>query len=535
MAETRSWQVRWQAAQRLAQRSARTATGSARSAGSAAVSMTRSAAGSARSAYRSATDSARTAWWAASKQQRQTVRLTASSTALGLLVAAGAVVAAGPWDSGQRTAERARAAAPGGTRGEHHVPDGPAGAPPVLAALGTPAPPPGAEGLKNALAPLLKDPALGSLRTASVVDAATGRELFGTDSGRNATPASTVKLAVATAALSALGPEHRIDTTVVEGADGGLVLVGGGDPTLTARAPEQDAQDPPASLRTLADDTARALKERGTTKIRLGYDTSAYTGPTLHPISPNENIAPVTPLMADEGRLDTSRSGPAPRDTDPAAAAARTFAKMLTDRGVTVEDPPAGTTAPAKARRLATTRSLPLSGLVERMLTHSDNDIAEALARQTALATGEPASFEGAGRAVHKTLANLKLPLTGAVFEDGSGLDRDDKVSATLLTRLLTLATSPGHPELRPVVTGLPVAGFTGTLSGRYTDEKAGAGTVRAKTGTLTGVNTLAGTVVDTDGRLLLFAFMTNNTTDPQAAQQALDHMATAVANCGCH
>lgn len=168
------------------------------------------------------------------------------------------------------------------------------------------------------------------------------------------------------------------------------------------------------------------------------------------------------------------------------------------------------------------------------MLTHSDNDIAEALARQTALAGGEPAGFEGAGRAVRKELATLKLPLNGAVFEDGSGLDRDDKISAGLLSRILTLATSADHPELRPVTTGLPVAGFTGTLSGRYAGEKAGAGTVRAKTGTLTGVNTLAGTVVDTDGRLLLFAFMTNNTTDPQAAQQALDRLATAVANCGC-
>ncbi|MFH8349042.1 D-alanyl-D-alanine carboxypeptidase/D-alanyl-D-alanine-endopeptidase [Streptomyces sp. NPDC018045] len=504
--------------------------------------MTRSAAGSARSAYRSATESARTAWWSASRQQRQTVRLTASSTVLGLLVAAGAVAAAGPWDSGQRTAERARAAAPGGTRGEHHVPGGPdrtPTAPPVLAALGAPTrdgtpPPPSADGLARALAPLMKDPALGSLCTASVVDAATGRELYGAESGRSATPASTVKLAIATAALSALGPEHRIDTTVVEGTGGTVVLVGGGDPTLTARAPEPDTQDQPASLRALADDTARALKKQHTGKVRLGYDTSAYTGPVLHPISPNENIAPVTPLMADEGRLDETRSGPAPRDTDPSATAARTFAELLADRGITVEGAPAKTTAPAKARRLATTRSLPLSGLVERMLTHSDNDIAEALARQTALATGEPAGFEGAGRAVHKTLANLGLPLSGAAFEDGSGLDRDDKVSAALLSRLLVLATSADHPELRPIATGLPVAGFTGTLSGRYASEKAGAGTVRAKTGTLTGVNTLAGTVVDADGRLLLFAFMTNNTTDPQSAQQALDRMATAVANCGC-
>ncbi|MBR7678233.1 D-alanyl-D-alanine carboxypeptidase, partial [Streptomyces daliensis] len=81
-----------------------------------------------------------------------------------------------------------------------------------------------------------------------------------------------------------------------------------------------------------------------------------------------------------------------------------------------------------------------------------------------------------------------------------------------------------------------PVAGFTGTLEERYGDEqnKPGAGLVRAKTGTLTGINTLAGTVVDADGRLLAFAFMTSGTKDAEGAKNALDRMASALANCGC-
>ncbi|MBZ9640687.1 D-alanyl-D-alanine carboxypeptidase, partial [Streptomyces sp. PSKA30] len=60
------------------------------------------------------------------------------------------------------------------------------------------------------------------------------------------------------------------------------------------------------------------------------------------------------------------------------------------------------------------------------------------------------------------------------------------------------------------------------------------AGIVRAKTGTLTGVNALAGTVVNQDGRLLAFAFLATGTTDPTAAQTALDRAATALAACGC-
>jgi len=77
------------------------------------------------------------------------------------------------------------------------------------------------------------------------------------------------------------------------------------------------------------------------------------------------------------------------------------------------------------------------------------------------------------------------------------------------------------------------VAGFTGTLTSRYTG--GAAGVVRAKTGTLTGVNTLAGTVVDQDGRLLAFAFLASNTTNPLEAQSALDRTATALAACGCN
>ncbi|MFJ9411759.1 D-alanyl-D-alanine carboxypeptidase/D-alanyl-D-alanine-endopeptidase [Streptomyces sp. NPDC101393] len=527
MPETRTWQVRWQSAQRSAREAGRYARQSAE-----------------RSA-RAARNAARQAWRATPRHAQQTWRLTAVSAATGLTVAVVAVVTTGPWDSGQRTAERLRAASGAGTGGERHgagTGSAPA-APAVLPALGGPAhgssgrgaaPVPTAAGLADALAPLLKDPALGPVRTASVLDVAAGKEVFGARQGEAATPASTVKLATAVAALSALGADHRIDTTVVNTAKNRIFLVGGGDPTLTARAPKPGALEQPANLRTLADDTARALKKRHRTKITLGFDASAYTGPAQHPIGPNENIAPVSALMADEARLDDTDHGTAPREADPAAAAAGTFAGLLRERGIDVDGDPEGGKAPKQATRVAAVRSLPLSAMVERMLTYSDNDIAEGLARQTALGAKVPADFAGAGKAVHQALQALHLPLKGAVFKDGSGLDRDDKVSAALLSHLLMRASSPDHPALRSVVTGLPVAAFTGTLSSRYTGQSAGAGAVRAKTGTLTGVNTLAGTVVDADGRLLVFAFMTTGTTDAGGAQKALDKLASAVANCGC-
>ncbi|MFH8713640.1 D-alanyl-D-alanine carboxypeptidase/D-alanyl-D-alanine-endopeptidase [Streptomyces zaomyceticus] len=457
-------------------------------------------------------------------------QLTAGSAALGLALAAVAVTAAGPWDSGQRTAERARAAAPQ-AGGAHHAPP-PAPAPPrrpapapsapgVLTALHAPAPAGRPADLAALLVPLLADPGLGPLRTASVVDTATGKQLYGEGAGTPMPPASTVKIATAAAALSALGPDHRIPTTVTAAPDGRTVtLTGGGDPTLD-----------PARLKTLATDTARALTTRGHTSVRLTYDTNLYPGPRLHPIGPNENIAPVVALMTDEGRLDDSESGPAPRAGDPAADTAIAFAGLLTEAGIKVTGDPAPGRTP-QADPLARTHSAPLADLVERTLTHSDNDLAEALARQTALARKQPASFEGAAKAVRDELARLGLPVAGARFADGSGLDRSDRVSAALLTALLTRAADPARPALRPLLTGLPVGGFTGTLAGRFdtAPATAGAGLVRAKTGTLSGVNTLAGTVVTPDGRLLAFAFLAGRTLSPYEAQPALDRLSAALA-----
>ncbi|MBT2369052.1 D-alanyl-D-alanine carboxypeptidase/D-alanyl-D-alanine-endopeptidase [Streptomyces sp. ISL-10] len=461
-----------------------------------------------------------------------TWQLTVGAAVAGLALAAGVVTAAGPWDSGQRKAERQWAVAHGPLGGVHHerpVPGRPApapSAPAVLAALGGPrtasvnAPATAPADLAETLGPLLADSGLGPAPTACVIDLATGERLYGKGATTPMTPASTVKIATAAAALAALGPEHRIPTTVVATAEAKeITLVGGGDATLDR-----------AGLARLAERTVRALRDRGADSIRLTHDTSLYAGPLLHPIGPNDNIAPVSALMVDQGRNDPGSTGDAVRTADPAGEAARVFATMLEERGIRVTDTPRPGRAAARAVPLAQVLSAPLSAVVERMLTSSDNDIAESLARQTAVATGAKADFAGAGRAVTAQLRRLQVPLTGVRIADGSGLSRQDKVSAALLTTLLARSADPAHPELRPVLTGLPVAGFTGTLESRYEPSSAGSGLVRAKTGTLTGVNALAGTVVAPGGRLLGFAFLAGGTPSPGAAQPALDRLAAALA-----
>ena len=142
-----------------------------------------------------------------------------------------------------------------------------------------------------------------------------------------------------------------------------------------------------------------------------------------------------------------------------------------------------------------------------------------------------PGRSSGGAQATHAALIELGIS-NGASLVDGSGLSDDNRVTASELTAVLFRAASPKYPQLRAVMSGLPVAGYSGTLSNR--DQGSGMGSVRAKTGTLNHVNALAGYVVDADGRLLAFAAVADATTNRVRAEGALDRLAAAIAACGC-
>jgi D-alanyl-D-alanine carboxypeptidase/D-alanyl-D-alanine-endopeptidase (penicillin-binding protein 4) len=376
---------------------------------------------------------------------------------------------------------------------------------------------------------------LGTNLSGTVIDAMTRKPLFASHADLPAVPASTTKLTTSAAVLAAVGPDHRITTSVVRGG-GGVILVGGGDPTLTRTAPRL-GYPRPATLTDLAKQTAAALKAAGVRHVRVDYDVSAYegsrSGPGWKPVYFAEgDVAPVSALELDEGRVAPDSPG---RVSDPPSVAATAFAQLLNRQGVSARVG-GRTKAPAGAQRLGAVQSPPVSALVERLLTDSDNDIAEAMARQVAIKLHRPPTFQGGAAAVHDVLTRLGIG-AGIDTVDGSGLSPRNRITPNGLARLLAFAAaSPRRPELRTVLSGMPIAGFSGTLADRYGvgTAAAGRGVVRAKTGTLNGVNTLAGVVDDADGRLLAFAFMANNVQSPSAALAALDALAGTLANCGC-
>lgn len=426
-------------------------------------------------------------------------------------------------------------------------------------------------GLSAALAGALRADGLGRNVAMSVLDVATGATLFGQEPNRGITPASTTKVLTAAAVLAAAGPDTVLHTRVMRlpepdpsgtptvPADptqspenlGGppvgagvarLILVGGGDPLLSSLpAGSSKVADYPrrASLVDLATQTARDLGAARIGQVRLQFDTALFPGPAASPFwersYTGDVVGPVMALSADQGRLGPLAGG---RLDDPALGTAVLFAAELKERGIRVLGAPKPGAAPAGSETVADVASAPISALIEYMLVESDNDVAEALARQVALARGKPGSFEGGAAAVLAELTTLGIDVTGVTLHDGSGLSRDDRIPPRVIASVLALAANGPRPELRPLIAGLAIAGGTGTLAARFGTSPALAarGVLRAKTGYLTGVVALSGLLLDAGGRLLAFDVATDNVKAGSglAARAVLDRIAGLLARCGC-
>jgi D-alanyl-D-alanine carboxypeptidase/D-alanyl-D-alanine-endopeptidase (penicillin-binding protein 4) len=405
--------------------------------------------------------------------------------------------------------------------------DAPTSAPSTAAA------PADAAAVAAELAPLVKDPDLGGRVVGQVVDVATGTVLYDRGGTTAVAPASTAKLMTAAAALTVFGPDDRITTTVVADGRGTVVLLGAGDPTLTS-ATKNDGPYGPSAARIA--DLAAQLTQRKVEVKRIVVDGSLFSGPSVSPQwsagdVPTDYASPITAVMVDGGRnhpADYIRSG------DPDLAAGRALAAALGRPSLQVVRGTASAAARA-SKPLAGVQSMPMSDLVVQMLLNSDNVIAEVLGRLVALKQGGAGSFTGAAAAIRAVLSHAGVP-TSAALRDASGLAASDRVPPAELVAVLRLAATPGSAA-GPLLQGLPVAGWSGTLADRFppgTSADAGVGTVRAKTGTLTGVSSLAGVVHAASGRLLAFAFVADKVspTDPDnaAAEAALDQLAAALA-----
>ncbi|GAB3554778.1 D-alanyl-D-alanine carboxypeptidase/D-alanyl-D-alanine-endopeptidase (penicillin-binding protein 4) [Actinopolyspora lacussalsi] len=409
---------------------------------------------------------------------------------------------------------------------------------PDVKGLSASAPLPTEQGVEAELEEIASNPVLGDFG-AVVRDARSGKTLWERNPDRGLVPASTDKLLTASAALLAVDHDFRFRTKVVRGSEpGSIVLVGGGDPTLSA-LPEGESSVYPGAAG--LDELVERIRSTTSGDIEsVKVDVSRYSGPGLadswDPADVDRGyVAPIQPVMLDGGRQDP-KSKVSSRSDEPALDAARELASRLGAPTGSVST----TTVDSGASTLARVESPPLRDLVRKTLRDSDNVLAEALARQVAITTGNEPSFSGSVRAVRTVLSENGFDLSGVDIVDGSGLSASDELPARILGAIMRTASAPVEnpsgrsARLRPLLTSVPVAGGTGGLAGRYDgDASEGSGWVRAKTGTLTGTNALAGTVVTRDGRLLAFAFLSNGR-NPVSVRPVIDELAAALRSCGC-
>ncbi len=429
-----------------------------------------------------------------------------------------------------------------------------------------------------ALSAALSAPTLAGAHVgALVVDARSGAVVFSQNAEGSFQPASTLKLIVGVAALDLLGADYSFETdaltdgTVQNGTlHGRLYLRGGGDPTLDENALDDAAttlraqsiasvdggliaddshfdapvyppgwviddlaQDYAAPVSGLSfDDNAVAISlDPGATvgsPVRIAttpsvpqtfLENDATTGApqsqdTTALDALNDGTTRVTgsyPLSAAPGELDAAIRAPALFTLD-------RFRQTLATHGIAAQGSSTGAT-PQSARVLWRHRSVPMRELLARMWLPSDNLLAESLLEE--LGTASQGANDARARGITRENAWMQtqgVDLHSLTIVDGSGLSQYDRATPLALVTLLRNAWNA--PNRDTILAALPVAGVRGTLKSAFAGTPL-AGTVIAKTGSMSHVRTLAGFLTTADGRTLVFALLVEDWMDDSAGASA--------------
>jgi serine-type D-Ala-D-Ala carboxypeptidase/endopeptidase (penicillin-binding protein 4) len=372
--------------------------------------------------------------------------------------------------------------------------------------------------LEKRLAKALSVPHVSASRSAAVAfDLETGEQLFAQNDSLPLVPASNEKLALTFALLTSFSPRLRIETRVEavgkqDGAilRGNLVLVGGGDPTLSS--------DDLLRL-------ARRVRAAGILQVTGGVigDESLFdkkrTCRGWKPSFAMSESAPLSALVVDRARYRNYTA------LMPAKAAALLFRDALRAAGVSVEGGVAVRKGPGNAIFVARTRSAPLASIVRFMDMHSDNFTAEQLLKFLGLTIAERGTSAAGAQAVMRSLVEAGIPTAGVRIVDGSGLSEDDRLTVGTLVGILQAFHADRALE-RVLVHALPVSGVSGTLKHRM-QKPALLGHVLAKTGTTSLASSLSGYV----NSHIAFAIIQNgNPISYWWAREAQDRFATVLA-----
>jgi D-alanyl-D-alanine carboxypeptidase/D-alanyl-D-alanine-endopeptidase (penicillin-binding protein 4) len=362
------------------------------------------------------------------------------------------------------------------------------------------------------------------------------------------TPASTLKILTAEAALIYLGPNYRFSTQLLTDAKGikngvlkgNLYVVLSGDPTLTY----YDLVDLLESLRS---EQIRAIA--GNVYIdNTAYDQSfygpgwmwqdksyCYAAPISASIINHNCFKYAAPTIRNSGTLPKNRRtrtlalssrsdnilsidnystkghyalGVSYVVTDIPEYNRTLFKRVLNQLSISVYGSVTFGSAPDTLSLVSSHNSKLLTMLINEMLKKSDNVIAGALFKKLGqLYSRQPGSWENGSLAVSQILSKRAgVNITGMRILDGSGLSSSNLTTSSQLMQVLDFAFH--HPSIKDTfISSLPIAGVDGTLKHRMGNISR---KIRAKTGTISGVASLAGYAESRDKEPLAFVIMIN-------------------------
>ena len=298
-----------------------------------------------------------------------------------------------------------------------------------------------------------------------VVDAMTGEVIFERNSTQARKPASVIKLLSATSVLSYIDSQKVFNTNIYKGVDPGTIVING-------------EYDPWISMI-----QSQAEKMGRTSLPRLGFNT----------INRYNELA-----GAEARRLKILYTGLFPQDLANLQAFLKKRGIRTTAEKITAED-----ALLQSAEPLVLSASPTLETMVKWTLLWSDNVLAERLARLAAITSGETFNTQGVENTFHTVLTNFGIDPDKIEVADGSGLSKQNRVTAKAIADLLMKIRN--DPKYVSVYEGLPIGGVSGTLQKRFlTTAPQAVGLVRGKTGTLSGTVSLAG-YVDSEDRQYIF------------------------------
>ena len=298
-----------------------------------------------------------------------------------------------------------------------------------------------------------------------VVDAMTGEVIFERNSTQARKPASVIKLLSATSVLSYIDSQKVFNTNIYKGVDPGTIVING-------------EYDPWISMI-----QSQAQKMGRTSLPRLGFNT----------INRYNELA-----GAEARRLKILYTGLFPQDLANLQAFLKKRGIRTTAEKITAED-----ALLQSAEPLVLSASPTLETMVKWTLLWSDNVLAERLARLAAITSGETFNTQGVENTFHTVLTNFGIDPDKIEVADGSGLSKQNRVTAKAIADLLMKIRN--DPKYVSVYEGLPIGGVSGTLQKRFlTTAPQAVGLVRGKTGTLSGTVSLAG-YVDSEDRQYIF------------------------------